>query len=208
MGAFKEHQNYRLFPAMKLDVLCLIAYKGAEYHLSMVKKLYELPCIQMMWKNDDSLDPETKKQLRTNVNMFHWHIRAFFWELTAVFDTILNWANQRYSFGLEERNVTWGNVCDASASNHPQEWDKTQIVLKSAYNSKWFYEVRKYRNFAHRGFLYINSIYDGHFDISEPTLAMVSLTPVREGQRECQEMTEQLSGYLEGMRGLGERVFS
>ncbi len=208
MDNFEEHQHYRLFPAMKLDVHALIAFKGAEYHLWKVRELYRLPCIQRMWRNDESLDPKIKRQLQTNANMFHWHIRAFFWELTALFDTILNWANQRYGFGFEERKVTWGNVRDASANSRPSEWAEKQAMLESAYSSDWFYEVRKYRNFAHRGFIFINTTYDGHFNKAEPTLIMLSLPSVREYQRECQDMIEQISEYLERMRELGESVFS
>ena len=82
---------------------------GARYHLNQIRHLTEV------------------LGLRTgeHQNMFHWHLRALFWELVAVRDSI-EVAEDRYRQAAD--------------------------TLTKLENAEWFKEVNCYRNTAHQSF--------------------------------------------------------
>lgn len=86
------------------------ALRGASYHLHQLKTAMT------------SMRPLTDAQgLRLEeVELFHWHLRAFFWELVAVRD-----------------------VLKRSRSPLPDLAGKLD-------NERWFIEVTAYRNFTHK----------------------------------------------------------
>lgn len=206
---FQPHQLFRVVPAMALDGLAQSAFIGAAYHLERIKELVNSPCLQTMWRDDAGIDEATKKSLQADVNRFHWHIRAFFWELVASFDTMLQWVNQRYELGVPEDKVKWSTIHDKAgkAKTNQTEWDKKHALLESSWNCTWHYEVRQYRNFAHRAFVFVSLEYDFYYGKAKPTLKMIWLTPAREGQLEYIHIVTHLSSYLEEMRQLGQEIF-
>ncbi|MDE2060622.1 MAG: hypothetical protein KGJ27_13020, partial [candidate division NC10 bacterium] len=126
----------------------------------------------------------------------------------ATFDTMLQWVNQRYDLGIPEKDVEWLKIQDKAkkAKKDRAELDKKYLILESAWNSNWYFEVRGYRNFAHRTFLNVQAAI-----VKEPEgdrLQIAHLFPVREGQRGFVPIQEQLSIYLENMQQLGAAVFS
>ena len=207
---FQYHKQFKIAPAMPLDDLANMAFIGAVYHLGRIKKLAISPCIQTMWQNDDTIDEATKKRFQAGVNQFHWHVRAYFWELVASFDTMLQWVNQRYALSVPEDKVTWVTIHKKAtmAKVDQTEWSKKHTSLENAWDSTWFYEIRQYRNFAHRAFLFVNAEYNGHYGKSDPTLKNIWLTPAREGQQDYVDIILHLSNYLEKMRQLGATIFT
>ncbi len=65
--------------------------------------------------------------------------------MVATFDTMLQCVNQKYEPGLSAEEVKWKNIPRRAGKNQP-EWYKKYALLKSAYESEWFFEVRAYRN--------------------------------------------------------------
>ena len=206
---FQPHRRFRIVPAMPLDTLAHSAFIGAAYHLGRIKKLASSPCMQTMWKDDDSLENATKKRLQADVDQFHWHVRAFFWELVASFDTMLQWVNQRFELSVPEDKVRWSTIHEkaAEARKDQAEWNKKHALLESAWDSAWYYEIRQYRNFAHRAFIFVNAEYNGNYGKNKPTLKKVWLTPAREGQQEYVDIVLHLLNYLEEISQLGEKIF-
>ena len=85
-----------------------LALKGASYHLYQVKEQFAAGLL-----NDDQ------------IMLFHWHLRAFFWELVATRDSLRRDPRARSSLLGE---------------------------LKALEDATWFKEVKEYRDFAHQSF--------------------------------------------------------
>ena len=184
----------------ELDKYASLAFGGARFHLKKIKERVNSPAVQTIWSNDKNLDETARRKLQADINIFHWHLRAYFWELIAAFDTMLQWANQRYKFGLSEVEVRWKKI-PKQARKYQAEWDQKYALLEETWNSSWFYEVRMYRNFAHRAFQFVQS------DIGDE-LNIICLLPMRVGQQQCQDLREQLSYYLKQMGQLGKKIFN
>jgi len=194
---------------MQLDDLVHSAFAGAQFHLEKIKVLLNRPAMQTNWIDDSSLDEATKKTLAFEGNQLHWHIRAFFWELVATFDTLLQWENYRYDLGIQEEKVIWAEIKKNSnkAKKNHLDWDREYGLLEDAWNSDWFFEVTNYRNFAHRSFIFINAEYNGFYGKQKPKLITIFLTPARVGQQEYVDIFTCLTGYLKKMQELKERIF-
>jgi hypothetical protein len=195
---------------MSLDVLAHTAFIGAKYHLDKIIELSANPCIQTNWQYENNLDDRKKEKLQADLNQFFWHIRGFFWELVASFDTILQWVNQKYELGEKEDKVRWDNINTGNCKSKElqAEWEKKHEILEDAWQSEWYYEVNKYRNFSHRAFLYVQTEFDYHYGKSGPTLEKIWLLPAREGQPEYADLITQLSNYMVKMNNLGRQLFS
>ena len=202
------HQLYRIFPSMDLSDHTYFAFNGAVYHLSRVKALLNSPGMQTLWTEDTTLDERARAERQSEINLFHHHLRAFLWELVATFDTILQWANQRYELGVPEKDVKWSKIQKKAkyANKDQADWDKKYSLLQRAWNGDWYFEVRGYRNFAHRAFLNVQAAIVKESDGDR--LEIAHLFPIREGQHEFVPIQEQLSIYLENMRRLGAAVFA
>jgi len=205
---FEPHRLFRIVPAMELDKFSFSAIAGARYHLEKIAENLNSAGMQRYWGDDLEIDDLTRRKLQANINVFHWHLRAFFWELVASFDTMLQWANQRFDLGLQEDKVKWEKI-PRTAGKDQAEWDKKYAILESVWESSWYFEVRMYRNFAHRAFLFVQSEFEEQKTShkSSHQLKMTWLLPVREGQQEYRIIMEQLQYYLERMRHLWEVLF-
>jgi hypothetical protein len=95
-------------PRQKARDDAFLALQGASYHM-----------YQMNEQFGHGLVTDEQQKL------FHWHLRAFFWELIAVRDSL-------------NREAPNDPVIDAA--------------IKSLNAEQWFQEVTAYRNFAHQSF--------------------------------------------------------
>lgn len=199
------HRSLTILPMMELKNFAYTSWRGATYHQHKVHQLLNSPGLQTMWQEDKGLDTKNQQRMQDQINVFHWHIRAFFWELDAAFDTMLVWCNQKYQLNIAEKNVTWKEVSTRSSAQ--ADWLQKLAILQTAYDSEWFYEVRQYRNFAHRAYLFGHSEFDHHYDQSPPTFVGFRLSPAREGQMLI-ELEGQLSNYVKEMRDVLDAVFA
>ena len=191
------HHLYRIFPAMDLVDHAGLAFGNAHEHLGRIIDLLKTTGMQTLWEEDRTLDGRSKAERRAEVNAFHRHLRSFLWELVASFDTILQWASQEYQLGVDEHLVTF-TALPTTAGRNQQEWDKKRALLEQAWNSAWYFEVRAYRNFAHRAFANVLAVI-----VREPAgdrAIHVDLLPVRKGQPEHVPIQDHLTSYLEKMQ--------
>jgi hypothetical protein len=191
----KTHKALKIVPAMDLEDLTARAFSGAKYHLNKIRENLHSPTIQtyLAWKSGEGLDLATQKQLEHFDNEFGWHLRAFFWEMVATFETMQNCAKQR----------------SKKANKDQAEWYKKSALLESAWQSEWYFEIEQYRNFAHQAFLFVQCDYSEHKEANavKYKLNITSLLPAREGQQQCMDILEHLSSYWEKMRDLGANIF-
>jgi len=108
---------------------------NVNYHRFKIDELLAGRGMTTLWHDDPSLDDKAKFHLQGEVSRFHAHLRAFFWELVAAFESMRIWAKE---YG--------------AASKQVQE-------IKAAANSDWYAEISEYRNFAHRSFLVAQGIF-------------------------------------------------
>src|SRR5262245_46956187 len=71
-----HNSTLTILPPVDLASDAPAALQGAHYHLQQLRRFIS-----------DGLP-------QTAVNPFHFHLRAFFWELVATFDSMLQWVNQ------------------------------------------------------------------------------------------------------------------
>lgn len=86
-----------------------VAMRGASFHLYQLNH----------WFKRMTFDPLTGKLREKEVELFHWHLRAFFWELVAARDVLKR-----------------GSII-------------IQKSAKALDDTRWFQEVNEYRNFTH-----------------------------------------------------------
>jgi hypothetical protein len=109
---------------------------NVDYHLRAVNHFNQRPGMSTIWEGDASLEEARKRDLQADVNRFHAHLRAFFWELVAAFEEMRLWMQE-----------THGRKSEPLA-----ELDKTL-------DAEWYVEARIYRNFAHRCFLVSQGVF-------------------------------------------------
>jgi hypothetical protein len=73
------------------------------------------------------------------------------------------------------------------------------------WDSEWYFEVRGYRNFAHRAFLFVQFEYDEKNGKNK--LRHVWLEPAREGQSQVDAL-EQSWAYLDRMYNALQRILN
>jgi hypothetical protein len=175
------------------------AFNGAKYHLDRAKQMA-------------SKGKEGYAQFRHD--QFDWEIRAFFWELTASYESILQWANREFDLKLQETRVDQKTVLEALAHREPARWHKTKMYLEEAGNSAWYFEIKAYRNFnIHRAFTPLPFVvrmpepFDANGTIDKGQIVHHQLYPAREGQ-ECTELFSTLARYINEMASLGNRIFT
>jgi len=191
----REGARQGIWPCIGLQDNALSALAGAQYHLDKVKELVASRAVQTLWQKDKSLDEQARRGLQRELNQFHWHLRAFLWELVAARDTALQWVNQAYGLGIEEAKVTWPVV--KSEAQKQCKWCEQLDKLEKGVESDQYFEIREYRNFAHRAFLLVYADYDENNNLS-----CLCLVPVREGQQQNFDLIAHLTNYLEAIRTL------
>lgn len=121
-------------------------------------------------------------EAQMDFNKLYHNLRGFFWELCASFDTLLQEINRRFELGIQERDVDWSTASEA-LSQRP-EHKKFLRKLSKGYNSRWFTEVREYRNFAHRGTIMVEGFAMGSESRPEegPLFSGMMLRPISGGR--------------------------
>jgi hypothetical protein len=196
--------NHKIHPALghlsltKGDEIAFVAFKGATYHLSFIKHI--LNNAEKQIGVDSSESPESFISQKELTELL-WHLRSFFWELTGSFDLMLQWVNDRFALGIREDQLLWRNIPELAGKDQ-NIWNRVHQSLEDAWNSEWLFEIRMYRNYAHRSFFQIISVIN-----REKGEAQVFLPLAREGQHCCVDIREHLKKYLEEMLKLGAMVF-
>jgi len=158
----------------------------------------------------EKIDSAQKKEFNALNNQLYWHLRSFFWELIATYDTILQWVNSNFEIGLNESDVNYNNV-KKNVSNAKKDVKDCKIVfskLEVAHETEWFFEVRNYRNFSHRSFLNVQLEIGDDYGKSTPHLIRVSLNPARDGQIGYGDLVTQLTDYLNHIHDLLQDIFN
>jgi hypothetical protein len=166
-----------ILPPVDLASHARAALQGAQYHLQQLGLLI-----------DEGLPVTASKR-------FHFHLRAFFWELVATFDSMLQWVNQARRLGLKERDVCWQSVREAADQADLQSSELE--ALRVAFDSEWFFEARQYRNFSHRAFQFVQVERE-----PDGSLTLIWLLPSRDGQPPCYSLRDQLAEYALRMEKL------
>jgi hypothetical protein len=136
------------------------AFRGADFHLNTIESILKHPVMQPSADSTDSIDQAISEQARRAQDALVWHTRGFFWELIAVFDTVLRWANERYGLGANSYyDFKWKGdkkkpgLCDATPQHDPSEWATKKEIIEGIWAEQWFKDVREFRNYAHEGFV-------------------------------------------------------
>lgn len=167
----------KVVPAQDVRGMMCMGLEGARYHFYQIQAALKSPGVATGWTAKSVIDEQERVQLQRDINRFHWHLRAFFWELVAEMDLL--------------RVVV---------KKSPMS-DRTKLMedLRRAYDAAWFAEVRTYRNFAHQSLLFVQCSYKGP---PPGELEFAYLLPAIEGQSPTYDLLAQLSGYLEKMERL------
>jgi hypothetical protein len=165
----------KVVPAQNLASMVGMGLDGARYHFGKIQEILRAPGLAACWTQNSVTDVE-RVQLQHDINRFHWHLRAFFWELVAEMDLL------RALIRQHPKRVT------AQLTN---DWQR-------AYDAQWFREIRTYRNFAHQSALFVQGLYGGPSN----ELQAASLLPAVKGQDPCYDLVTQLSDYLGKMEKL------
>lgn len=170
-----------LRPLHNADHLALarVAVEGAENHLTIISDLL-------------------KAGEPTNTKELHWRTRAVFWELIGAWDLFMMWANDKYRLGMQASEVDTYGVF--SARKDAPGWRLARRVLSEAKASSWYFELREYRNFAHRSFLNMQGMH-----IQNTGEHLTFLLPARVGQDHI-PLVAHLSIYVTSMLKLGAKL--
>lgn len=125
----RRRSQLTVYPSVDLVAHARAALGGAQYHLTQIQKTVR------RWQKTPGADKE-------NGNAFHWHLRAFFWELFAAMETT--------------------KLALKRIDSHSQIPVKPKLgELEQAEQSEWWKEVEEWRNFAHRAFLFVQGLFNG-----------------------------------------------
>jgi hypothetical protein len=198
--AYKQNPALRRSSLLDGGQLALSALNGAAYHLNRISEI--LDDAERVWWEAPDFD---KGRLLTShdINEMLWHLRSFFWELVGVFDLMLQWANERFHLGVPENKVKWRTIKSAQSAVNDPAWTTALNILSDAWDSAWYFDVRTYRNFAHRSFLHLESLIP-----RQPGKVIVALEAARENAPPCADIRDELPKYVAAMRELGETVLS
>jgi hypothetical protein len=169
-----------------------IGVENARYHLDQLFQALNKEGWTTSW-SPATVDEATRSRLQRDVDEFHRHLRAFFWELVAEFDMLLVTVNHFEGLGIAEERVSWDEV--ARQAHAQGKWSTRIDTLCRAYCSAWFTEVRAYRNFAHRAPLLVIC------DVGDGQLNALKLLPAIQGQA-FTDLRDQLREYLRKMEQL------
>ncbi|WP_343727816.1 hypothetical protein [Burkholderia seminalis] len=156
------------------------AYRAANNHLNVIEAI--------LGKRYDEQDSHELLS----------RLRSFFWELYGVWDLLHAWANIHYKLGLTGSEISPGKV-QKKMKDNPQ-CAQAYAIVDEAVNSEWFFEVRTYRNYAHRSYMRAESIV-----ALDDNSASTFLVRAREGQG-LVPMQEQLKQYLLAMGEVGKKI--
>jgi hypothetical protein len=139
-------------PNVNHEEMVKAALRSVDYHLEVVAHLNGQQGMSTIWEDDPTVENDRRLQLQTEINRFHAHLRAFFWELVATFDAMKVWIVKTYGRKSEQ-----------------------MAELEKAGEADWYGAVSAYRNFAHRCFL----VEQGEYGVESRKLIFRSLIQAR-----------------------------
>lgn len=184
-------------PTPSGGTIARFAIKGAEVHLRAIHRLLT----RGSSLTDGAVEYSSPLDNPAVTAQLMWRTRAFFWELVGAFDMFLQWANDYFALGVPEGKVTWAAM-PAQSFRDQAGWTAMRKLLEDAYNSEWYYEIRMYRNFAHRSILPVTSMIPKIHGETQ-----VFLPHARKGQSHYDDVRVQMKSYIEHMLALGQRLF-
>lgn len=191
----EQHPELRRLPRQSGAALARFAISGAEIHLIGIEKL-----LGHNDPEDAQVDYASPVNNAAVVDALLWRTRAFFWELVGAFDMFLQSANEQFCLGLAEDKVRWDKMPSTSSVDN-DGWIRMRAVLETAYNSDWYFEVRSYRNYAHRSIIHVTALVPKNLGTTQ-----VFLPHARVGQSHYEDLRVQLKSYLEQMHLLGQQL--
>jgi hypothetical protein len=195
----EENPVLRRLPMLDGKILVTSALSGAEYHLNRLNEIFEIA--ESRWRLSPDFDHgEILTDAQTNEIL--WRLRSFFWELVGVFDLMMQWINDSFYLGIRVDKLRWENFTEILRNNKDNDCiSEIHNTLCKGWNSGWYFEVRTYRNYAHRSFLPLNSLMP-----RQPGRILFLLeAAIKDGPPLI--IREGLPKYVEEMRNLCRKVF-
>lgn len=170
LGGKNKKRSFKLRDDQDLVEATRYALSAAYYHCSEIRSYRD-----QLLEDDAWADGAFTDKGREGFNKLYHNVRAFFWELIAAFDTLLQEINRRLKLGLDEREVDWTTISLALSTK--RELRRFRRQLNVGYNSPWFADVREWRNFAHIGTISAETV--GWSNDADPTVRLraVQLRP-------------------------------
>ena len=109
-------------------------FRGATYHLSVIRELIKHKMIGKPFRNTSDSD-----KLR-------WHLASFYWELVATFDCALQVLSAHHKLGLDRGYITWPK-CKTELENKGIQ-DQYIEKMAEVYKSDWFKKVKAHRHYV------------------------------------------------------------
>ena len=187
-GPHRLHPDIVASPLGRLPDMIRDTLKAADYHRALLSEAGNAYLLQEGQGTRSVWFQEDRQKTR-------WHLRSFFWDLVAAFDLVLVWCNEQFELGIHPRAVSWRCVKDAVSRTQPDEWTRVLATLSRFEADAAFFEIRAYRNYAHRDFLFGNVLVS-------PTGEMIGLTiPYARVGQAFETLETQLRRYAEFMSG-------
>ncbi|MDN7683442.1 hypothetical protein [Burkholderia cenocepacia] len=132
-----------------------------------------------------------------------WRTRSVFWELIGAWDLFLMWATERHDLRMKGRRlrhheVAINNVFLSTSSD--QAWPGIRQILYETVESPWFFELREYRNFAHKWVIGSEEL------IVQKTATTHYMLPLARVGQDRLDFYTQLDLYVEQMIALGAKL--
>lgn len=109
--------------------------RGAAYHLSIIREQIENKIIGNPWRLSSD-----------EVDMLHWHLASFYWELVATFDCALQVLSAYHKLGLDRRDISWPK-CKMELEKKGIQ-DQYIEKMGDVYKSEWYKEVQARRHYV------------------------------------------------------------
>ncbi|MDM8359013.1 hypothetical protein [Pandoraea communis] len=181
-NAFEVSDELKSAPGSDAHNLARISISGAEGALAKIEEIMD------------------GRHGELDMTVLQGHLRSFFWELCGAWDLLQQWVNTAFRLGYPEEKVTMTVI--RQAKSDVTGWTEVKNILETAFESEWHFEVRAYRNTAHRTYFSMT-------EISLPTkgLSWINLPAARKGQANHFEgIVRQLSEYLNRMLEVGQKI--
>jgi hypothetical protein len=198
-------------PEQVLESYVRQCHAGAVYHFQTIDGLLKDPLMNHT-SDSVSIDEDTRRRVIGCWQEVHWHTRAFFWELIAMFDTSLRWANTRYQLGTDY--FRWRDDRHRKGLYYIEKgaaWTLKKEIINRMWQSEWFQEIRKFRNHSHEGFFSYLAEYQcvpEHGQFKPVKFSRTTLLPVKgTSQLEKLDLIGRLDDYLTKIEAEANRIF-
>jgi hypothetical protein len=180
--AFEIHPDLKSAPGVDAHHLARVSISGAEGALARITEIL------------------ARRDGEPDVNALQWQLRSFFWELCGAWDLFQQWVNTAFQLGYAEEKVAMTVI--RQATSDVAGWDEAKAILATAFDSDWHFEVRAYRNSAHRSYFRMMEIH-----LQQKGVKWLNLPAARLGQSNHFEgMVPQLAEYVRHTLDVGQQI--